>query len=42
LFGSFTNYTTRYCDGKRGRFGWEYRGATNLPELNQKLAQVML
>jgi SNF2 family DNA or RNA helicase len=28
----------RYCDGKKGRYGWDFRGSSNLPELNQKLS----
>ncbi|EKX47071.1 hypothetical protein GUITHDRAFT_69936 [Guillardia theta CCMP2712] len=35
-FGSWTEYTTRYCDGRRGRFGWECRGATHIEELHDK------
>ena len=42
LFGSFTAFTKQHCDAKRGRFGWEYRGATNLDELHTKLSQVMI
>lgn len=34
FFGSFTEYSTRYCDGKQGRFGWESNGSSNLVELN--------
>ena len=28
------NYGMRYCDGKRGKYGWEYKGYNNLAELN--------
>lgn len=37
LFGSFWNYAERFCDAKMGPFGWEHKGATNLPELNKLL-----
>lgn len=36
----FTNsfmFGMRYCDGKRGKFGYDFSGASNLEELNQKL-----
>jgi SWI/SNF-related matrix-associated actin-dependent regulator 1 of chromatin subfamily A len=42
LLGSFTAFTKRHCDAHRGKFGWEYRGATNLEELSDKLRQVMV
>ena len=42
LLGSFTAFTKRHCDAHRGKFGWEYRGATNLEELSDKLKQVMV
>jgi len=32
--GKFTSYTKRYCDAKKGKFGMDYTGATNLRELN--------
>lgn len=34
FFGSFTEYSKRYCDGKQGTFGWESSGSSNLDELN--------
>lgn len=34
FFGSFTEYSKRYCDGKQGTFGWESLGSSNLDELN--------
>jgi SWI/SNF-related matrix-associated actin-dependent regulator 1 of chromatin subfamily A len=32
-------FATRYCDGKRGAFGWETKGATNLKELQKVLRE---
>lgn len=40
FFGVFKNwqqFVVRYCAGKRGRWGWETDGATNLQELNDIL-----
>lgn len=39
MFGSFTAFATRYCDGHRGRFGWDTKGASNLAELHQRLRE---
>ena len=39
MFGTLHEFGTRYCDAKRGRWGWEYRGARNLAELNFLLKQ---
>ena len=35
--GGWVKYVTRYCGGKRGHFGWDVSGASNLDELNTKL-----
>lgn len=34
FFGSFKEYSTRYCAGKEGTFGWDSSGSSNLEELN--------
>lgn len=34
---SFWNFVTRYCGAKQTRFGWDFTGATNLDELQEKL-----
>lgn len=34
FFGSFKEYSTRYCAGKEGNFGWDSSGSSNLEELN--------
>ncbi|KAG5185466.1 hypothetical protein JKP88DRAFT_354190 [Tribonema minus] len=37
------DYGIRYCAAKRGRFGWDYSGSSNLPELHALLrATVMI
>jgi len=35
-------YGVRYCDAHTGRFGWDYRGSSRLPELNQKLTDSVM
>ena len=42
LFGAYTPYTRRYCNARRGRFGWDVSGLTNAGELHNKLRQVMV
>jgi len=43
LFGNFTAFTTRFCNGHRGRFGdWDVSGSSNLPELHNHLKQFMI
>lgn len=40
---SFFRYGRRYCGGTQGKFGWDFSGASNLPELQRKLrARVMV
>lgn len=33
FFGSFMEYSKRYCDGKTSHFGWDSSGQSNLQEL---------
>lgn len=35
--GSWTHFTKTYCGARRGRFGWDVSGATNLEELHSKV-----
>lgn len=37
-FGSFSAFAQRYCNAHRTRFGWDTRGASNLPELHDRLS----
>jgi len=41
-FGSWSAYAKRYCNAHQGYFGWDTKGASNLPELNTKLQTVMI
>jgi len=41
-FDNFFLFGKRYCGAKKGRFGWDFSGATNTTELNKKLARVMI
>ena len=42
LFGSYTAYTKRHCNAKRGRFGWDVSGLSHADELHKKLRQIMV
>jgi len=41
-FGTFFQFAKRYAGGTKGRFGWDFSGATNLPELQQKLREKIM
>lgn len=41
-FGSYTQYTNRFCNARRGRFGWDVSGLSNVDELRQNLRQIMV
>ena len=41
-FGKAKEFDARYCDGKQGTYGWTNSGASNLPELKQRLTHYML
>jgi SWI/SNF-related matrix-associated actin-dependent regulator 1 of chromatin subfamily A len=36
-WGPFFPFAMRYCDARRGQFGWDFTGASNLGELNERL-----
>ena len=36
-FGGARTFQRRYCDAHQGRFGWDASGASNLPELHERL-----
>uniref|UniRef100_A0A7S3QB74 Uncharacterized protein n=1 Tax=Chaetoceros debilis TaxID=122233 RepID=A0A7S3QB74_9STRA len=42
LFGSYTSFTKKYCNARRGRFGYDVSGLSNADELHEKLKQVMI
>ncbi|MEP2668822.1 MAG: DEAD/DEAH box helicase [Cyclobacteriaceae bacterium] len=39
-FGGFENFIIRYCGAKKTIFGWDYQGASNLTELNERLTSL--
>lgn len=39
FFGSFFEYSKRYCDGKQTNFGWDSSGKSNLTELEIVLSK---
>ncbi|XP_073401640.1 DNA annealing helicase and endonuclease ZRANB3 isoform X1 [Dendrobates tinctorius] len=46
LFGTWTEYAKKYCDAHVRYFGnrtqWDYRGASNLDDLHQRLSSIMI
>jgi SWI/SNF-related matrix-associated actin-dependent regulator 1 of chromatin subfamily A len=36
-WGPFFPFALRYCDARKGAFGWDFTGASNLGELNDRL-----
>ena len=42
LFGSYSSFTKRYCNARRGRFGWDVKGLSNASELHSKLKTIMI
>ncbi|CAM9826147.1 unnamed protein product, partial [Phaeothamnion confervicola] len=39
---SLHNFGLRYCAGKKGRFGWDYSGSSNIPELHALLRATVM
>ena len=37
IFANFFRFARRYSAAHRGRFGWDFTGASNLPELQERL-----
>lgn len=43
LFGSFWSFGDKFCEPQRKPWGWEFKGASNIPELNELLlSEVMI
>lgn len=42
LFPTFFDYGVRYCNGKKGPFGWQYEGVSNGSTLNRVLKPMMI
>lgn len=41
-FGNFFQFAKRYCDAYQGRYGWDFSGASNLEELQEKLRATVM
>jgi len=41
-FKSFFKYAWRYCEPKKRRWGWEYKGAANLKHLHKKISKICM
>lgn len=41
-FGNFFQFARRYCDAYQGRYGWDFSGASNLEELQEKLRATVM
>jgi len=41
-WGSFWTYARKYCGLHYNGYGWDYRGASNLEELNKKISRYMI
>lgn len=36
-YRNYLEYGIKYCNGHEGRFGWDFRGSSNWPELRKKM-----
>lgn len=41
-FGSRWKFAHKYCGPKKGFFGWDFNGASNIPELHNRLKKVSI
>lgn len=41
-WSNWYNYAIRFCDGKKGYYGFETKGATNLDELHERISKYFL
>ncbi len=42
VFPSWWKFMQRYCGAEKGPFGWKFDGASNIPELYQKLTSTVM
>ena len=42
VWNNWIRFTIRYCAGKKGYFGWECKGATNIDELKERMGKYFL
>ena len=42
LFDTYNAFTKKFCNARRGRFGWDVSGSSNLDELSVLLQNVMI
>lgn len=42
VFGSFTTFSRRYCNGGNNGYGWQADGASNLDELQRRLRETVM
>jgi SWI/SNF-related matrix-associated actin-dependent regulator of chromatin subfamily A-like protein 1 len=41
-FGNFWKFATKYCGAVHNGFGWDFKGASNLEELDEKLRSICM
>ena len=41
-WGDYRGYSIRYCDGHQGYWGWDEKGASNIPELKSRISRYFL
>ncbi len=41
-FGNFWNFVNTYCDAKKGHWGWDFKGASNLDQLAEHLRSTVM
>lgn len=42
IWNNYMDFTKKYCGGHQGYFGWDVRGATNLPELHARISRYFI
>jgi len=42
VFPSFFSFAQKYCNPRRTPWGWDFRGATNIPQLHESLKQTCM